>query len=105
SDCGGGGPNGNMGDCQACSRAHYGQTDGTCTTVLDKTYTCRIYASSFCDLSERCDGASSTCPPDVGQHQGQVCNTMTGAVCPSNSTAGAPHSCSSYPLCSSLACA
>jgi len=93
SDCGGGGAYGNMGDCQACSVAHYGQADGTCTLVVNTQYTCRIYASTYCDLSERCDGISTACPPDVGQHQGLVCNTTTGAVCPANDTSGAPHAC------------
>ena len=93
SDCGGGGANGDTGDCQACSIAHHGQADGTCTTIVNTAYVCRLYASSFCDLSERCDGVSTACPPDVGQRQGLVCNGATGAVCPANGQAGAPHVC------------
>lgn len=99
SDCGGGGPSGNLGDCQACSIAHYGQADGQCTTITDTDYTCRLYSSQGgagalgCDLSEKCTGTSTTCPADVGRRQGQVCNTTTGAVCPANSAAGAPHVC------------
>ena len=92
SDCGGGGANGNTGDCQACSTAHYGQADGTCTTVLDTSYVCRLYVDRYCDLSDRCDGTSTACPPDLGQHAGLVCNTTTGAVCPP-ATAGNSHSC------------
>jgi hypothetical protein len=93
SDCGGGGANGNTGDCQACSTAHYGQADGTCTTILDTSYVCRLYASSFCDVSERCDGTSTVCPPDLGQRGGKVCNASIGAVCPPNDVTGAPHVC------------
>jgi hypothetical protein len=92
SDCGGGGVNGNTGDCQACSVAHYGQVDGVCATILNTTYVCRLYADPFCDLSERCDGTSTVCPPDVGQRAGQVCRAATGAVCPP-ATAGTPHVC------------
>ncbi|HWO22405.1 MAG TPA: hypothetical protein VNO30_26785, partial [Kofleriaceae bacterium] len=93
SSCGGGGANGNTGDCQACSVAHYGQSDGTCTTILNTSYICRLYADSFCDLSERCDGTSTACPPDLGQRAGLVCRASTGAVCPPSGAAGAPHVC------------
>jgi hypothetical protein len=97
SACGGGGAHGNTGDCQACSVAHHGQADGTCTTIINTQYVCRLYASSFCDLSERCDGISTECPPDVGARQGQVCNAMTGSVCPANDITGAPHVCPPTP--------
>jgi hypothetical protein len=96
SDCGGGGPNGNTGDCQACSTAHHGQADGTCTTIADTSYTCRLYASGGplgCDLSERCDGSATTCPPDLGRREGLTCSATTGAVCPANDAGGAPHIC------------
>jgi hypothetical protein len=92
SDCGGGGANGNTGDCQACSVAHYGQLDGACTTITNTSYVCRLYADAFCDLSERCTGTSTACPPDIGQRAGRVCNAATGAVCPP-ATAGTPHIC------------
>jgi len=92
SDCGGGGANGNTGDCQACSTAHYGQADGTCTTILDTSYVCRLYVDPYCDLSDRCDGTSTACPPDLGQHAGLVCNATTGAVCPP-AAAGNSHRC------------
>jgi hypothetical protein len=92
SDCGGGGANGDTGDCQACSVAHYGQFDGACTTILDTTYVCRLYVDEFCDNSDRCDGTTTVCPPDVGQHAGLVCNAATGAVCPP-ATPGTPHVC------------
>ncbi|HWO19013.1 MAG TPA: hypothetical protein VNO30_09555, partial [Kofleriaceae bacterium] len=93
SDCGGGGANGNTGDCQACSVAHYGQSDGTCTTILNTSYICRLYVDSFCDLSERCDGTGTACPPDIGQRGGLVCRASTGAVCPPADASGAPHRC------------
>ncbi|MBX3154693.1 MAG: hypothetical protein KF773_01750 [Deltaproteobacteria bacterium] len=93
SDCGGGGANGNTGDCQACSIAHRGSVDGTCTTIAaSENYVCRLYASSICDVSERCTGTSTACPADIGQRQGVVCNTTTGAVCPPNAAPG-PHVC------------
>ncbi len=95
SDCGGGGANGDLGDCQACSVAHYGQADGTCTLIVDTSYRCRPYVSSYCDVPERCDGISTECGPDLGQNQGKVCNLMTGAVCPPNDLSGAPHACPS----------
>jgi hypothetical protein len=92
-DCGGGGANGNVNDCQACSLAHHGQADGTCTTIAaNQFYICRLYADPFCDKSEVCDGVATTCPADSGQHQGLVCNAGTGAVCPPNAPPG-PHRC------------
>jgi hypothetical protein len=97
SDCGGGGAHGDTGDCQACSVAHHGQADGTCTTIINTQYVCRLYADSFCDRSERCDGTSTECPPDLGQRQGLVCNAMTGSVCPTNDATGAPHVCPPTP--------
>lgn len=93
SDCGGGGANGNTGDCQSCSLAHHGQADGTCTTIVNTSYVCRLYANQQCDLSERCDGVSTTCPPDVGQRQGLACGS-NGGVCPANDVSGSPHVCS-----------
>ncbi len=93
SDCGGGGANGDTGDCQACSLAHHGQADGVCTLIINTSYVCRLYADPFCDRSERCDGISTECPPNLGQRQGLVCNAATGAVCPPNDVSGAPHLC------------
>jgi hypothetical protein len=92
-DCGGGGANGNTGDCQACSIAHHGSADGTCTTIAaNQFYVCRLYADPFCDKSEVCDGVATTCPPDSGQHQGLQCNAVTHTVCPANAPPG-PHKC------------
>lgn len=93
SDCGGGGVNGNTGDCQACSVAHYGQANGTCSTITNTSYVCRLYGDPTCDLSERCDGSSTSCPADLGRNAGQICNTTTGATCPANNADGAPHVC------------
>jgi large repetitive protein len=89
SACGGG----DTTDCQACSLQRYGTIDGTCTTIpAAPMYTCRMYVDSYCDIRETCDGVSTTCGPDLGQHAGKVCNTATQAVCPA-ATSGTPHRC------------
>lgn len=90
--CGGG----VLSDCQACSVARGAATDGVCGVIFGPNQViCRNYARvpGICDLREYCDGVNAACPPDVGTNQGVVCNSMTGAVCPSNSVAGAPHIC------------
>jgi hypothetical protein len=83
-------------DCQACSVARGATVDGVCSVIAGPNLTiCRNYARvpGICDLREYCDGTNITCPPDLGINEGRVCNAMTGTVCPSNSTAGAPHVC------------
>ncbi len=90
--CGGGA----LSDCQACSVARGAASDGVCGVIAGPNQViCRNYARvpGICDLREYCDGVSATCPPDLGANQGVVCNSMSGAVCPSNSVAGAPHIC------------
>ena len=81
----------NATDCQACARSKTGQADGTCSFVPPTSF-CRNYANTFCDIREYCTGSSPDCPPDLGKNQGLVCNTTTGAVCPSNAAPG-PHGC------------
>lgn len=78
-------------DCQACSFNKTLQPNGTCSPVASGTI-CRNYANTFCDLREYCNGVSTACPSDIGRNQGLVCNSTTGAVCPSNAAPG-PHSC------------
>jgi hypothetical protein len=90
--CGGG----SLSDCQACSVARGAANDGVCGVIAGPNQViCRNYARvpGICDLREYCDGVNSACPPDVGTNQGVVCNAQSGAVCPSNSVAGAPHIC------------
>jgi hypothetical protein len=81
----------NATDCQACARSKTGGVDGTCAFIPATTF-CRNYANTTCDLREYCTGTSPDCPPDVGRNQGQVCNSTTGARCPSNAPPG-PHGC------------
>jgi hypothetical protein len=81
----------NKTDCQSCSIRATGVADGTCAFVVPTTI-CRNYASPICDLRENCTGTSAECPADVGRREGQVCNSTTGDVCPSNAAPG-PHGC------------
>ena len=78
-------------DCQACTFSATRVSDGTCA-FIPSTSVCRNYADPGCDLREYCTGTSSECPEDVGRNEGEVCNTSTGTVCPSNAAPG-PHDC------------
>lgn len=78
-------------DCQACTFNSTLQPDGTCA-FIPSTSVCRNYADPVCDLREYCTGVSSDCPADVGRNEGQVCNSTTGTLCPSNDAPG-PHGC------------
>lgn len=82
----------NHDDCQTCAVKWGATADGTCSPAASGRI-CRYYADGFCDLSERCDGVSTSCPDDVGQHAGEVCDLGSGAVCPANGVSGAPHVC------------
>ncbi len=58
--CGGGAGN----DCQACSVAAGGTTNGACTPVrADAAVVCRPSAVA-CDVAEVCDGTAPLCPAD-----------------------------------------
>lgn len=86
----------NKTDCQACAHSATLANDGTCAFIPSVTV-CRTYdrgttGSTFCDLPEFCTGTSPDCPPDIGQHEGLVCDAATGAVCPPNAAPG-PHAC------------
>ncbi len=64
SDCG----NSNTTDCQACSRAAGGSTDGFCT-LLAATVICRPSVARN-DPAEMCTGQDAFCPPDVNNVDG-----------------------------------
>jgi hypothetical protein len=81
----------NKTDCQACTFSATLVADGTCA-FIPSTTVCRTYANTFCDLPEFCTGTSAACPDDIGRREGQVCDTTTNAVCPSNAAPG-PHDC------------
>ena len=63
-------------DCQACTAALTGGTDGTCAPISAGTE-CRASAGS-CDVAESCDGATPTCPEDVLEPAGTECRAATG---------------------------
>jgi len=67
SSCGGG-----LADCQACSIAAGGTTNGTCTP-LTTAPVCRP-STLPCDVAETCSPASLDCPPD-GFATGVTCYT------------------------------
>ncbi|HEY2902235.1 MAG TPA: HYR domain-containing protein [Polyangia bacterium] len=74
SACGGS----NLTDCQACSIAAGGSTDGTCTPVSSGRI-CRASAG-VCDAAETCDGVSTACPSDGFAPATTICRASTG-VC------------------------
>jgi len=76
SDCGGG-----VSDCQACSVAAGGTTDGTCT-ALTTTPVCRSSAGP-CDVEERCSPTSIECPADGFVAAGTTCYDATNNLCAS----------------------
>jgi alpha-tubulin suppressor-like RCC1 family protein len=73
--CGGGNPN----DCQACSVAAGGSTDGTCTP-LTRAQICRPSAGA-CDVAESCTTSSLDCPADVLVAAGTVCSGAASDLC------------------------
>lgn len=67
-------------DCQACSVAAGGSTDGSCTPLTTPTV-CRA-STGICDLEETCTTTSTTCPPDQHAAAGTVCRlAATGQAC------------------------
>jgi MYXO-CTERM domain-containing protein len=72
SACGGG-----AADCQVCSVAAGGTTNGTCT-MAKMGSTCRA-AGSVCDVAETCDGVSGSCPADAFKPATTECRTASGA--------------------------
>ena len=69
--CGGG-----AADCQVCSVAAGGTSDGTCS-MAKKGSTCRA-ASSACDVAETCDGTAGTCPTDAFKPATTECRAAAG---------------------------
>lgn len=83
-------------DCQACSVEAGAGADGICTLLAAGEF-CRRRVDPFCDLAERCDGVTSSCPADLGTNQGAVCDEACGAVCPLADDSGSPHVCPTCP--------
>lgn len=80
SPCGGGAR-----DCQACSVASGGTTDGTCTALAMNQAAmveCRPSAGA-CDLPETCASTSKVCPSDARQPSGFVCRPAASTACDS----------------------
>jgi hypothetical protein len=69
--CGGG-----ASDCQACSKAAGGSTDGTCQKSAAGTV-CRAMAGA-CDVAETCTGTSEICPADKLRSRSYTCRASTG---------------------------
>ncbi len=69
--CGGG-----VADCQVCSVAAGGTSDGTCS-MAKKGATCRA-AVSACDAAETCDGSAGTCPADAFKPATTECRAAAG---------------------------
>lgn len=63
-------------DCQACSAALTGGTDGECTALPPSTV-CRE-SKGLCDRGESCDGLSALCPVDDVVPEGVACRASTG---------------------------
>lgn len=76
-------------DCQACTSALGGATNGICSASLTSVV-CRP-GSDPCDAAEHCDGQSVTCGPDLPAIDGTPCATglcQSGAcVDPTSSSA------------------
>ncbi|HXI59195.1 MAG TPA: PxKF domain-containing protein, partial [Polyangia bacterium] len=115
--CGGNNP----GDCQACSMAAGGTADGTCTPLAAATACaddgnvctldrcdgtnvtcqhpagnagsqCRPAIPSGCDVSESCDGTSTTCPADHFVPAGTTCAAATN-MCQTDGVCGGSATC------------
>lgn len=73
--CGGGAT-----DCQACSVAAGGVTDGTCgplRAAVASTRTCRGAVGS-CDVAESCSSTARVCPADTFVAAGTTCRVVDG---------------------------
>ncbi|HRI65111.1 MAG TPA: hypothetical protein PK156_12770 [Polyangium sp.] len=63
-------------DCQACTIAAGGMTNGTCSAASPGVV-CRA-AADVCDVEEVCDGLSMVCPADAFTTAGTVCRISLG---------------------------
>jgi hypothetical protein len=67
-------------DCQACSRAAGGTTDGTCTALTAArapTVTCRT-ASRACERAATCSSSSTSCPANSPAPTTTICRPTAG---------------------------
>lgn len=87
SACGGGEPT----DCQACSEASGGMTDGRCTLARAGT-SCRA-AVGPCDAAETCSGTSPDCPNDLFASAGTMCRDAAGPCDVAESCSGMDADC------------
>jgi len=87
SACGSGDP----GDCQACSVAAGGTTNGLCTPV-STAHVCRPSAG-ICDAAEMCDGSSLQCPANTFVLAGAICRESAGACDVAEVCTGASANC------------
>jgi hypothetical protein len=68
---------GDANDCQACSVAAGAAANGTCGPRATSSV-CRA-AGGSCDVAERCNGTSLSCPADVRVAAGTLCRAAGGA--------------------------
>lgn len=69
--------NGYAYDCQVCSKAKGGATDGTCGPAANGTVC--LPANGDCDLPDLCDGVSTSCSVQRVKAAGVVCRPAAGA--------------------------
>ena len=74
SSCGGG-----VADCEACSRALHGMTDGRCLPAIPGTV-CRV-SGGRCDVAETCTGVGTACPVHTVHDESEICRPSTHPVC------------------------
>lgn len=70
-------------DCQACSMAFGGASDGTCgplTAAFAPSVTCRASAGA-CDEPEVCAESSAECPTDAARAEGTPCGAAPALAC------------------------
>lgn len=70
-------------DCQACSFASNGMSDGTCTPLTPTAaaaITCRA-RDGECDVAETCSSTLTSCPPDAALAEGTACNAEPRGAC------------------------
>ena len=89
---------GSVADCQACTVAAGGTSDGTCTALASPaSVTCRG-STGTCDAAEHCVAMSLTCPPDGFSPSTTVCHASAGACDPEEHCTGTSATCPSDSL-------